>query len=103
MPMTRYRTDRRLWLWISFAIFVAIWCLVPVEIKIKTYRPVVILWFWIGDIFRLGVLADEVVGLGTGLLIFGLMSSIVAIVIAWPLQGLVMLVRARRLKTKKAL
>ena len=93
MKATRFQTDRRLWLWIAAALFVAMWCFVPIGIKSDTYRPVVLLWDLIGYIFS----ADrrEVFGVGAMLFIFGCMSAIVAAVIAWPLQGLVVFLRHR--------
>ena len=91
MKDTRFQTDRRLWLWISLTLVAAIWCFVPMGIKTETYRPVVLLWDWVGYIFSSD--RREVFGVGVMLLIFGCMSCIVAAVIAWPLQALIVVLR----------
>ena len=64
---------------------------VPMGIKTETYRPVVLLWDWVGYIFSSD--RREVFGVGVMLLIFGCMSCIVAAVIAWPLQALIVVLR----------
>src|SRR6267142_63173 len=96
MQATPFQTSWRLWLWISLVLFAAIWCFVPIDIKSETYRPVVLLWNWIGYIFRSDVHGEEVFGVGIMLLMFGCVSSIVAVVLAWPLQGFIVFMRERK-------
>ena len=94
MKTTRFQTDRRLWFLIAVALVAVMWCFVPIGIKSETYRPVVLLWDWIGCIFS----ADrrEVFGVGVTLLVFACMSCIVAAVVAWPLQALTIVICQRK-------
>ena len=68
-----------------------IWCFVPIGIKSETYRPVVLLWDWVGDIFNSD--RREVFGIGMMLLMFACLSGIVAAVVAWPLHALIVVIQ----------
>jgi hypothetical protein len=95
MKATRFKTDRRLWLWVTLALVALIWFFVPIGIKSETYRPVVLLWDWFGYVFSSD--RREVFGVGMILLMFACLSGIVAAVIAWPLHALILVVwRGRR-------
>jgi hypothetical protein len=91
MKPMRFQTDRRLWLWVSLALLAVIWLFVPIGIKSESYRPIVLLWDWIGYIFNSD--RREVFGVGVMLLIFACLSSIVAAVIGWPLHALIVVMR----------
>ena len=91
MKPMRFQTDRRLWLWVSLALLGVIWLFVPIGIKSESYRPIVLLWDWIGYIFSPD--RREVFGVGVMLLVFGCLSSIVAAVIGWPLHALIVAMR----------
>lgn len=94
MKPMRFQTDRRLWLWVSVALLAMIWLFVPISIKSESYRPVVLLWDWIGYIFSSD--RREVIGVGVTLLMFACLSSIVAAVIGWPLHALIVVMRHGR-------
>jgi hypothetical protein len=87
----RFQTHRRLWLWISLLLVAAIWCFVPIGIKSETHRPIVLLWDWVGYIFNSD--RREMFGVGVTLLLFACISGILAAVVAWPLQALIVVFR----------
>ena len=68
-----------------------IWLLVPIGIKSESYRPIVLLWDWVGYILSSD--RREVFGVGVMLLMFACFSSIFAAVIGWPLHAMIVVVR----------
>ena len=87
----RFETDRRLWLWVSLVLLGVIWLFVPIGIKSESYRPVVLLWDWLGYIFSSD--RREVFGVGVMLLIFAWLSGIGAALIGWRLHALIVVMR----------
>ena len=85
--MTRFETNPRLWLWVSLVLFAVTWGFVPIVIKSETYRPIVLLWQWVGLIFSSD--RRDVFGVGVMLCVFGCLSGIAAAVVGWPLQAFI--------------
>ena len=90
MNTPRFQTDRRLWFWTSLALLVLTWCFLRIGIKSESYRPVVLLWHWVGYIFSSD--RREVFGVGVMLFMFGCISSVTAAAIGWPVQALIVVI-----------
>jgi hypothetical protein len=99
MKLTRFQTDQRLWMRIALALFVASWLFLRAGIKSTTYVPVVLLWEWIVAIFRADP-AREIFGVGATLFLFGCISAITSIFVAWFLHCAVVVVRTKKRERK---
>ena len=89
MALTRFKTDRRWWFWISTVLFVVPWLLPIWSVKGDSMRPGIC---WIG----LFTDTSHFEGILTFIGIFSLLFGIPAISIGWVLHCLAVMVRDAR-------
>ena len=91
MPLKRFKTDRRLWFWISIALFIVPW-FIPMFGKDSAMRPMDMFFVLVSsvgsDVDMFGALAA--IGFYTVLL------GIPAAVMGWVLQGLIVMLKSPR-------
>jgi hypothetical protein len=90
MSIKRFKTNRRLWFWISLVLFVLPWFL-PID-NVLVDRPVV---FWIALFTHLGD-AGETLGALEMIGVWSVLLGLPAICVGWVLQCVVVMIRGER-------
>jgi hypothetical protein len=86
MALTRFKTDKRLWFWISLVLFIVPWFLPIWGIKNDTMMPATI-WLILVEY------PDHLFESFTGICVFTLLFGVPAISIGWILHCVLVMVR----------
>jgi hypothetical protein len=90
MALKRFKTDRRLWFWISLVLFVVPWFM-PID-KVLVDRPAE---FWTGLFTHLGD-GGEALGALTMIGCWSLLLGLPAVCVGWVLQCVVVMIRGAK-------
>lgn len=89
MKMKRFKTDYRLWFWVSITLFVVPWCLPIWDVKGRSTPPGICFWILFSSpshiLEALGIIA-----------IFTLLFGIPAFALGWIVQAILAVVWQRR-------
>jgi hypothetical protein len=93
MKIEQFQTDFRLWLWISFGLFLASLFFMHIGVKADSMTPVAWMWHVVQVIFQ----GDfrEAFGVSFMLVLFACIYLVASIVLAWLVQCLVVMIRTR--------
>jgi hypothetical protein len=94
--MTRYKTNRPLWFYASFSLFLICWFIPYLADKQEYVSPARLIWELIEGIFNSDNVTIEDVFLP--LIIFTLLFGIPSILIGWLIQCVVMVIRHKKTK-----
>ena len=87
--MKRFKTDYRLWFWVSIALFVVPWCLPICDVKGRSTPPGICFWILLSSprhiLEALGIIA-----------IFTLLFGIPAFALGWIVQATLAVIWQRR-------
>src|SRR5437016_14562831 len=96
MELTRFKTDRRWWFWISLVLFVVPWCLPIWDMKGASTPPGICWIILFTDLSHFGETL-------TFIAIFSLLFGVPAISVGWVLQCVFVMIRdAKRHRTQNA-
>ena len=94
MKTTRFQTDRRLWFWITAALFVIIWCIPFLWVKGPT-SPFDISRELVADLIHGWLPIDNIVNGFMGLTVLALILGIPAVILAWVIQCVIVVLRTK--------
>jgi hypothetical protein len=93
MKIKQFQTGLRLWLWISFGLFMGSLLFMHIGIMSDSMTPVAWMWHAIQAVFQGD--AREAFGVSVALVIFASMYLVASIVVAWLIQCIVVIIRTR--------
>ena len=94
MKMTRFQTDRRLWIFIAVAFFVTFWCIPWMDVK-GSCSPFDILHELVSDLVHGSLPFDNLMSGFGGLAVLAVILCIPSVVLAWVIQCVVVIIRTK--------